>query len=177
MHNMSYQSPIPPAGAAASRRRPACRYLCLLSIMWNTATISPGMRRSHLSHGRAHVSAAPHANRGEKTPFGRRGELIQRALAREHKPFTSFSWPRGLGGGGGGGENNHLKTKLRSPRPAGGSPRVSQHRQRGQIKTKWLGGVFVQRELISDDIYGGSGGELKGNPYSATRTCASCQSA
>lgn len=83
MHNMSYQSPIPPAGAAASRRRPACRYLCLLSIMWNTATISPGMRRSHLSHGRAHVSAAPNANGGKTRRF--EGVWKSFKALREHK--------------------------------------------------------------------------------------------
>lgn len=65
MHNMSYQSPILLAGAAASCPRSACRYLCLLSIMWNTATISPGMRRSYLSHRHTHEKSItythPHA--------------------------------------------------------------------------------------------------------------------
>lgn len=59
-HNMSYQSPIPLAGAAASCRRLACRYLCSLSIMWNTATISLRIRRSYSTHKCTHRSWHTH---------------------------------------------------------------------------------------------------------------------
>ena len=65
-HNMSYQSPIPLACAAASCRRSACRYLCSLSIMWNTATISLRIRRSYSTHTHTHAWELTHTHKQKR---------------------------------------------------------------------------------------------------------------
>lgn len=161
MHNMSYQSPIPLAGAAASCPRSACRYLCLLSIMWNTATISLGMRRSYLSHGHAQARKSitrvhRHAKRLKRrfdctvNEFHMLRYTNTTTHASLHAPrhflyqrvaffffFFTFSCSS---------ENQTITNKQSWAWPGTrdwGSPRVSQHQHRGQIKTKWLGDVFV----------------------------------